>query len=275
MYYSPYWGNIVKHNNIQPQDYIILIEQQKLYWLDQSPWTPLEHQYIDDQLLEDVTYIPVGLFQGRQCYAVALTNTVADHALVNLRSQMHLLNADDYLLASRSLQLVTWYQQHRYCGRCGQPMHYDSTESAMACHACGLISYPRISPCMMCLVTRGEECLLAHHHRHTDNMYATLAGFVEAGESLEQTVHREIMEEVGLTVNKLRYFSSQSWPFPHQLMVAYFAEYQSGDICVDGEEIIDAQWFHYTELPLIPPPTTLSGQLIHHFVQQQHKHQTR
>lgn len=259
----------MKHSSIQPQDYIIFVEQQRLYCVDQAPWSPLEFQQINCLLLTDVTYIPVGLYKGQQCYAVELTTTVSDSALVNLRSQMPLLNENDYLLASRALQLVTWFEQHRYCGRCGQQTQYNSEQAVLFCPDCGLTTYPRISPCMMCLITRGEECLLAHHNRHTDKMYATLAGFVEAGESLEQTVHREVMEEVSLTVKNLSYFSSQSWPFPHQLMVAYLAEYDTGEIAIDNEEILDAKWFHYTDLPLVPPSTTLSGQLIDHFVQQQ------
>ena len=97
-------------------------------------------------------------------------------------------------------------------------------------------------------------------------MYSTLAGFIEAGESAEETLVREVREEVGLEVCNLRYFRSQSWPFPNQLMLGYFADYDSGEIVCDPAEISDAQWFHYSNLPSIPPPTSISGQLIHHYI---------
>nr|MBX2808720.1 NAD(+) diphosphatase [Cellvibrionaceae bacterium] len=141
-----------------------------------------------------------------------------------------------------------------------------TADGALYCDACDLTFYPRISPCVMCLIVRDDYCLLAHHHRHRAGMYSTLAGFVEAGESLEDTLVREVKEEVGIGVNNIRYFASQSWPLPHQLMVGYFADYDQGEIVEDGEEIVDAQWFHYTKLPATPPNSTLSGQLIAEFV---------
>ncbi len=169
-------------------------------------------------------------------------------------------------LISRALQLLTWRKQHQFCGQCGRPTTLHAEETALVCKPCDITFYPRISPCIMCLVVRDDYCLLAHHSRHQPGLYSTLAGFVEAGESLEQAIYREVEEEVSLAIKNIRYFASQPWPFPHQLMVAYFAEYDRGEIREDGKEILDAQWFHYTDLPVIPPTSTLSGQLIEAFV---------
>ena len=260
---------IVDKSELQSQDYLVVVKDQQLYVAESKIWQPFSLAEIDRNTQINHLCILVEKYQEKNCYVVELEGSYNPDDLISLRSQMSLLSDDDYLLASRALQLVTWYRQHRFCGQCGRRTEHHAVDRALSCQPCNLTYYPKISPCIMCLITRGEECLLAHHNRHPDGMYSTLAGFVEAGESLEQTLHREVLEEVGLTVNKLSYFSSQSWPFPHQLMMGYFAEYESGDIVVDNDEVLDARWFHYTDLPLVPPPETLSGQLINQFIQAQ------
>ncbi len=253
-------------NSIQPQDFIVLVKDQQLYLEASQDWDLYRFSDVNESLIKDNTCLFVGEFEQSMCYVFEIDASVSDENLVSLRSQMHLLSEDKYHLASRSLQLITWYKQHRFCGQCGQQTTSSAEEVAVCCHHCKLTYYPRISPCMMCLIHRGDYVLLAHHRRYATQLYSTLAGFVEAGESLEQCLHREVFEEVGLKVKNLHYFSSQSWPYPHQLMVGYFAEYDSGDIVLEELEIEDAQWFHYDQLPTIPPITTLSGQLIDAFV---------
>lgn len=176
-----------------------------------------------------------------------------------------------FMLAGSGLQWYRWRREHRFCGRCGastEPM--PAGEPAHQCPECGLRFYPRVTPCMITLVTRGDHCLLARHARSTSATFTALAGFVEIGERVEDTVHREVKEEVGLGVHPPRYFDSQPWPFPGQLMLGFHAEYRSGDIRVDGDEIVEAHWYHYQSLPDIPPPQTLAGQLIADFVRRQH-----
>ena len=136
----------------------------------------------------------------------------------------------------------------------------------MACPACHASYYPRINPCMIVLVTRGEELLLARAQRFSTPMYSTLAGFVEAGESVEETLVREVREEVGVDVRNARYFGSQPWPFPSNLMLGFHAEYAGGDIVVQEEEIADARFFHYSQLPMIPPRGSIAHALIQDFV---------
>ena len=165
--------------------------------------------------------------------------------------------------------VVQWHLDHQFCGRCGRPTVSNDDERAKVCHQCEIHFYPRLSPCVIVLITRGDECLLAQHARSKQAIYTALAGFVEAGERLEDTIHREILEEVGVAVHSPRYFHSQPWPFPHQLMLGFHAEYASGDIQIDNDEIVDARWWRYDQLPQVPPIATLAGQLIAHFVQQQ------
>jgi len=141
-------------------------------------------------------------------------------------------------------------------------------DHARVCVPCKRSFYPRLSPCIIVLVTRGEELLLARGARHREGVFSTLAGFVEPGETAEQAVHREVREEVGIAVQNLRYWGSQPWPFPHQLMLGFFADYKAGELVLEDDEIIEAHWWHYRRLPALPPATTISGRLIHGYLQQ-------
>lgn len=180
-----------------------------------------------------------------------------------------LLAASDeagFALLSRAAQVATWHKDHCFCPRCGNGLQHHNQDLAKECVNCGLLQYPRLSPCIITLVTDGDYCLLAHGIRFAEVRYSTLAGFIEAGESAEAALVREVKEEVGVDVKNIRYFKSQSWPFPHALMFGFFADYAGGEIVLQPEEIVDAQWFHYAELPAMPPGFSISRQLIDHFV---------
>lgn len=201
------------------------------------------------------------LLEDRQLAELGIT----EPQLVDLRSAM-MANPSWYPLLSRARQLFHWHKEHRYCGGCGQPMAMGDDEAYFACEACDLRHYPRIAPCILVLITRGDYCLLARGSQYAEGFYSALAGFIESGESAEQALKREVYEEVGLAVKNIRYRGSQPWPFPSQLMLGYHAEYAGGDIRVDGKEIIEAKWWHRDALPEHPGPFSLSGQLIQHFV---------
>ena len=176
---------------------------------------------------------------------------------------------DEFARHSRAAQLATWHDQHRFCGRCGSVMGEHAQDLARQCSGCGLIQYPRISPCIIVLVRRGRECLLARAPHFAPGRFSTLAGFIEAGETAEQAVAREIREEVGIEVENIRFFASQSWPFPHQLMLGFFADYAGGELVPDGVEIEAADWFDLDRLPDLPPQFSISRQLINHFFAQE------
>jgi NAD+ diphosphatase len=165
-------------------------------------------------------------------------------------------------LAGRAFQIVEWDRSHQFCGRCGAAARDKAGERAKECPACGHIVYPRVSPAMMVLVTRGQELLLARANRFPQAMYSALAGFVEPGESIEDCIHREVREEVGIEVEALQYVASQSWPFPHSLMIAYTAEYAGGELRPCDKEIADARWFPIDALPQLPNPVSISRALI-------------
>jgi NAD+ diphosphatase len=171
----------------------------------------------------------------------------------------------EYARLARASQLATWHDQHRFCGRCGDRLEMHPQDLARQCGRCGLVHYPRISPCIIVLVTRGRRCLLAHSARFPAGRYSALAGFIEAGETAEAALKREVQEEVGIEVDNIRYFASQAWPFPHQLMLGFFADYAGGELRPDGEEILRADWFGVDELPSLPPPFSIARRLIDHF----------
>jgi NAD+ diphosphatase len=166
---------------------------------------------------------------------------------------------------ARARMLAAWQRDHRFCGRCGAATHSAADEHAAVCPRCGLRSYPRISPVVIVRVTRGDEILLARPVRAGRRLYSVLAGFVEAGESLEQTVVREIAEEVGIAIGDLAYFGSQPWPFPHALMVAFTAAWAAGQITPDSGEIVDAGWYGAGDLPPVPPQGSIARALIDDF----------
>lgn len=206
----------------------------------------------------------VGEWQGIPCYAAELEQLPENIAgeLMPLRSLFSLAGAEAIYLAGRAIQLLDWQKNHRYCGRCGAPTTIKAGQFAMSCPGCGLVAYPRISPAVMVLISRGDELLLARSPRFRPGVFSALAGFVEAGETLEQCASREVLEEVGITIDNLRYFGSQSWPFPHSLMVAFLADYAAGVIKPDPSEIEDARWFSRSALPALPEPPSIARQLI-------------
>ena len=171
-----------------------------------------------------------------------------------------------FSVVGRSLAIAEWDTLHRFCGRCAQPTLLVPGERARRCSVCRTPFYPRISPAIIVLITRGEEMLLARNASFPDAFFSTLAGFVDVGESLEQTVAREVREEVGLEIQNLRYFGSQPWPFGRSLMVGFTAEHASGEIRVDGQEIAEAAWFTRDRLPRIPPPLSIARRLIDAFL---------
>lgn len=189
-----------------------------------------------------------------------------------LRERLDSLDAQATYWASRALQIAHWWSYHRFCSRCGTPLpEPDSAllhkvELVRICSRCDYRYYPVQTPCIIVVVTRGEYCLLAQHQRSRTGTFTALAGFVESGESIEQTVQREVFEEVGLIIDQPHYSHSQSWPFPAQLMLGFYAEYQSGEINLQIDEIRTAHWYHYTELPKIPPKGTIARHLIDGFI---------
>jgi NAD+ diphosphatase len=207
----------------------------------------------------------LGELAGAPCVAIALAEDAPERpglAFTGLRALFFRLPDPLLALAARAFQVVEWDRTHRYCGRCATPTRDKAGERAKECPVCGYVAYPRVSPAMMALVTRGRDILLARAHRFPPGMFSALAGFVEPGETIEDCLAREVREEVGVEVRDLRYFGSQSWAFPHSLMIAFTAEYAGGEIRCEDDEIAEARWFAADALPPLPPSVSIARRLI-------------
>ncbi len=212
----------------------------------------------------------IGEFDGKACFAIELESELSlqgDFELISLRDIGILGENELFLIAGRANQILNWDKTHRFCGKCGSKTENKKDEMAKVCPSCKNVMYPVICPAIIVAITKGDEILLAHNSGFKDNMYSLIAGFVEAGEDLESAVKREIFEEVGIKVKNIEYYKSAPWPFPNSLMLGFFAEYESGEINVDGEEITDASWFSKDNFPNLPLKFSLARNLIDKFLE--------
>jgi NAD+ diphosphatase len=215
--------------------------------------------------LDPARFQPLGLFDGRYCQAgwTNIEELPSGYAWRSLRSLFGEMDEQLLGLAGRAYQVAEWARTHRFCGACGSGTVLAAGERCFKCVECGHMAYPRISPAMMVLIRKGDAVLLAMHVASPAKRFTPLAGFLEAGESIEEAVHREVFEEVGMQVTNLRYFGSQSWPFPHSLMIAFTADYAGGEIRVDPAEIAEARWFGAgDDWPERVPHISISSMLV-------------
>lgn len=239
----------------------ILVRDEEILWsLNQ----------IREHLNDSADLILLHQGAGASVIAVSLQQDISNNLqaeLNSLRSLLFFSDQEKFLLAGRASQLVDWYKNHRFCGTCGASTVHHGNERTLVCDNCTLHFFPRISPCVIMLVTKGDKMLLARSSRYKSDFYSCLAGFIEIGETPEETVHREVKEEVGLRIKNVRYISSQSWPFPSQLMLGFLAEYESGEIVPEPSEILEADWYDIDSLPNVPSQKiSVAGKLIQTFI---------
>jgi NAD+ diphosphatase len=208
----------------------------------------------------------LGRLRGIDCWAAEASAEAPPPppglAWEGLRTLFSVLEDTHFALAGRAIQLLDWDRSHRYCGRCGTPTEAKTEERARVCPACRLPAYPRLAPAVMALVRREGEILLARSPHFPPGMYSALAGFVEPGETLEQCLAREVEEEVGVRVSRIRYFASQPWPFPNSLMVAFVCDWAAGEIRPQAGEIEAANWYKVLHLPRLPSKISIARRLI-------------
>ena len=182
-----------------------------------------------------------------------------------LRQSYYKLPYPLYLKAGKCAELLYWDRNTKFCGVCGGQMHFH-TDISKRCEMCGKEVWPQLATAVIVLIRRGDEILLARGRNFRSDFYGLIAGFVETGETLEEAVKREVMEETGLTIKNIRYFDSQPWPYPSGLMVGFTADYVSGDIHVQREELQKAGWFNRTNLPKLPEKLSIARRLIDHWL---------
>lgn len=256
----------------EPALWFAFSDGQLLVYDDDQPQLIPQLSSISELNLVSIQEYYLGSLKGQHCFAVELASDLEPPPAMlfeGLRPLFMRMDDDCISLAGRAVQVVDWGRNHQYCGRCGARTEALPHERGKKCPDCGLTSYPRLSPSIIVRVRRGNELLLARGAKWPSGFYSVLAGFVEPGESLEQTVAREVMEEVGIRVKNIRYFGSQPWPFPNSLMLGFTADYAAGEVQPDKNEIADAGWFTVNNLPNIPPKISIARRLIDDFIQEQ------
>ena len=216
------------------------------------------------------TELPVylGTLDGVPCLAgtrLADTERSGPTRTASLRTLYGQVAEEIYSIAGYAAQILYFLRTSRFCGVCGNPTEAQTGDWGRRCSVCGHTRYPHVSPAVLCLVHDGDRVLLAHKPGW-GSRYSILAGFVEPGESLEECARRETREEAGVHIADVTYDGSQPWPYPSQLMVGFTARYVGGELQADQEELDDARWFRFDDLPDLPPPLSLSRQLIDRWV---------
>ncbi len=211
----------------------------------------------------------LGHLDSRACYAVEVSQDFAVPGSLyypNIRDLYGILPDRELALAALAVRIIDFDRTTTFCGQCGAETRMSRIERAKICDRCGLITYPRTSPAIIVLVRNGDKILLARSPRFPSDLFSIIAGFVEPGETLEEAVHREVKEEVGIRIANIRYIGSEPWPFPNSLMLGFIADYAGGEIAIDNNEIIGAGWFDREHMPRLPSPMSISRALIEYWI---------
>ncbi len=247
--------------------YIIFDKLKLLVYPNGNTFHLANSSFISKSKIKTKKYI--GNKGGIPCFLSELNiSEIGDGEYVGFRELFGVLSEDEMSAAGYALQIRDWLIDNRFCGRCGKILEDKTDERALFCQNCSYVIYPRVNPCIIVSVTDGDRILLARSVRFPKTgFYSVLAGFVEPGESLEECIRREVMEEVNVCVRNIEYFGSQPWPFSGSLMVGFTAEYDSGEIRLQADEIADAKWFTKDSLPEVPGWGSIAGKLIDKFVE--------
>ena len=240
----------LKKHFIFYKNQLLLEKKSDLFCLPNFSELPKALKIIDEYF--------IGNYHQQDCFTVDIKSTEADEKYVwlSLKAALEKIESKWFSVAARAYQIIQWDNNHRFCGRCGTNTEKIPNQFERQCHVCHLSFFPKISPAVIVLIKKDNQILMARQKSFPEGAYGLIAGFAEAGESLEDAVHREVYEEVGIHVKNIVYFGSQSWPFPDSLMIAFIAEYESGEIdCRDGELEI-AGWYDTDHLPGYPSSST-------------------
>lgn len=256
--WTPGWSS----SKPDPSDLILAIAEGQIVrpqegWL--HPWA-----LVEPAITGGLGPVYVGELDHSSVYAVEVSAAAMGESseTVDLRDALILMDAAPAELLSTGFQVLQWWRDHQYCGRCGLVTENHPRERARWCERCSIPWYPRLAPCVIVVIRRDDRMLLARSSRTKRHFFSLIAGFVEPGENIEAAVAREVKEETGLNVTGIRYQHSQPWPFPHQLMLGFFADYAGGELVLQEDELAEADWYRPGELPPVPPLTTIAGRLI-------------
>lgn len=243
----------------------LLIHENSIFVDEHNGLPDLQDMESDDLLVIEVDGIR---YITRE---VSSDHQLTGFTFVQIRQILTRWSINEFERASRALQLLQWRRSHLFCSRCGANTVQHPTEYAMVCPACHYSQYPRLQPCVIVAITKDYDTnhpsiLLARSPRFTIPMFSLIAGFVEVGETLEQAVAREVKEEVGIDIKNIRYMSSQPWPFPSNIMIGFQAEYAGGELVLQEDEIVEAAFYSFDQLPLLPPKGSIANRMIEKIV---------
>jgi NAD+ diphosphatase len=244
--------------------------------LDWQPTAPWRHA-----IGSGATLVLLGIGEGRAHFALDANGVSradgAETATADVRSLAAAIPGPEAAILAEARSLIDWHARHRFCAQCGTPSEISSAGWGRRCPNCQAHHYPRVDPVVIMLAVKGERCLLGRNRRRVGTRYSCLAGFMEPGETIEEAVRREVLEESGIRVGRIRYLASQPWPFPSTLMMGLLAEAISEDIVIDPAELAEARWFDRDEVramversrtddPIpgvatLPPPLAIGHQL--------------
>ncbi|WP_323736177.1 NAD(+) diphosphatase [Methanosphaera sp. ISO3-F5] len=260
-FYENYSINFKENYSTKNEAYYFIFNNKRELYLSNNSIPYVKEDNIKDLKLEFQLYI--GKYKQKE---VIVANTNIETEDFHNLFEIYDINHEDYQMASRAVLVRDWYMSHKYCGHCGTKTIIDKKDMMLICPKCGQMHYPRIAPAIIVTINNNDKLLMAKHSYHKTHSYSLIAGFVEAGESIEEAVRREVKEEVGIEIKNIRYVKSQPWPFPNSLMLGFTADYDSGEIKVDGDEILEAKWFKPEEIEIPSSTISISSWLINEYI---------
>lgn len=259
-FYSDYEIDFQENYTSSNDAYYLIFNDKRELYLTEDKKIPL----VDSSFLENFT-VNFNLFIGRYKNKECIVVNVVDKDFYPL-NEVYEIDKDTYQIATRAVLIGDWYKNNQYCGRCGTKTVVKEDSMSLLCPKCRISFHGKIQPAVIIAIHKDNKLLMARHSYNTKVRYALIAGFVEMGESIEEAVQREVKEEVGINVKNIQYMGSQPWPFPNSLMCAYKAEYDSGKIEVDGDEILKAKWFSKDEIEEVESDISIYSLLIQDFI---------
>lgn len=253
--------------NCSPESLVFAISGRNVLAVEKNGKCDLPLLYeLPDGLVDAESGVILGKLNGRECVGFICCGDEKDSfKCIEIRTAFTFLSTGACYALCRAKSLLEWKRRRNFCGACAEKLVPSDTDIALKCNACGEAFYPQLAPAVIVAVTREDKILLAHNYRFKERVHSLIAGFVEAGESIEQAIAREIFEETGINVCDIRYVSSQSWPFPNSLMLGFTAKYASGTLKVDGTELECADWYSVEKLPQLPEKGSIARRIIDDF----------
>lgn len=248
-----------------PKECWFLFQENNLLLSEDFALPTLTKEQVEEITNQEIHYL--GEWGGASVYAVSVpegNEPPAGYSFLSFREFYKQFDDEMFTVASSASQVCRWDREHQFCGRCGTPTKTAHNERGKKCPECGTMAFPHVAPAVIVAIRKGDTVLMAQNAKwRSSGLFSSLAGFVEGGESAEDAVHREVYEEVGIKLKNVRYVNSQSWPFPGSLMLGFAAEWESGELNPDGDEIVEAGWYAKEEMPgFIPNRKTISRWIL-------------